>query len=291
MTGAGVLLLVGLATIVSTGLVVALGAGRWRAATRRWVSRPCVGAALRRARMLRDGLVNRFGPVRAFLVLMAAAFLPIAIGCHILGVVVQHVPVTTIDVRLNSWFLDQQRVTPWLGDPVRAMNRIANWRETLTVSLLASVALGCMTRRRRWLPALLIGTVVLAEWSLQSTLNFTVDPSPPPTGRGLFPSGGTARVIAVYGTILCLALRRMQVPRWLAISGWIVIAVAAFLQGFARVFAGYHWTSDLAGGVLLGVLLLAATLAALTAFDVARVGPGDGVLGALGRAGERDAGQ
>lgn len=289
MTGAGLVFLVGLSVVVSTGSVVALGARRWRAATRRRASRPRVGAALRRARMLRDGLVNRLGPVRAFLVLMAAAVPPIAICCHVLGVVVQHVPVTTIDVRLNSWFLDQNGVTTWLGDPVRAMNRIANWRETVTVSLLASVALGCATRRRRWCAALLIGTVVVAEWSLQSTLNFTVDPSPPPTGDGLFPSGGTARVIAVYGTILCLALRRMQVRRLLAVTGWIGIAVTAFLQGFARVFAGYHWTSDLAGGVLLGVLLLAATLAALTAFDVARVDPGENVLGALGRAGERDA--
>jgi membrane-associated phospholipid phosphatase len=269
MTGSAVVLLVGSAVILSVGLVLALASPRSIAASRRWASKP-FAAAIARARRWRARTVDRLGPVGAFLVVLAAAAPPIGVLCHLLGLAVQRNPVRDLDEHLNDWFLDQQDLTTWLRGPVEAMNHIANWPETLTVAVLASVALGVLDRDRRWLPALLIGAVVLSEWALQTTLNHTVDPSPPPTGAGLFPSGGTARVIAVYGFIVHLALRRAPPRRHLAIAGWTAIALIAFLQAFARVFAGYHWTSDIPGGVLLGGLILAAGLAVGGACDAPR---------------------
>ena len=35
------------------------------------------------------------------------------------------------------------------------------------------------------------------------------------------------------------------------LTGWLLVAVAA-LNGFARIYAGVHWPTDIIGGALLG---------------------------------------
>jgi membrane-associated phospholipid phosphatase len=267
MSGVSILLLLGLALIFASGAAIALQPQRCIQAGHRWRSRSSVAAVGRRFQTQRDCLVEGLGPVGAFVALVCAAIPPVTVVCYLVGVLGKHFPVTALNKGLNAWFLDQTALTTWLRLPVRAVNTMGNWPETLVVSSVAAIGLGLAARDRRWLPALLIGTVVLVERCLQRTITVTLDAQPPPTGAGLFPSGATARIIGVYGLILYLVLRRTR-PGWrLAVAGWTVIALMAFLQAYGRLYLGYHWMIDVPGGVLLGILLLAMMLTSLSVFD------------------------
>jgi membrane-associated phospholipid phosphatase len=267
MTGVSFLLLLGLTLIVASGSAIALQPQRCIQAGRRWRSRPWAAAVGRRFQTQRDCLVEGLGPVGALVALVCAAIPPLTVVCYLVGVLGKHFPVTALNKSLNAWFLDQAALTTWLRLPVRAVNTFGNWPETLVVSSVAAIGLGVAARDRRWLPALLIGTVVLVERCLQRTITLTLHAQPPPTGSGLFPSGATARIIAVYGLILYLVLRRTR-PGWrLAVAGWTVIALMAFLQAYGRLYLGYHWMVDVPGGVLFGILLLTTMLASRSVFD------------------------
>jgi membrane-associated phospholipid phosphatase len=267
MTGVAVLLVLGVTLILVAGTVIALQPQRWIQVGRRWRSRPSVAAVVRQFQTQRDCLVEGLGPVGAFVVLVSAAIPPVTVACYLLGVLGQHFPATVLNSRLNAWFLDQKALTTWLSLPVRAVNKIGEWPETLVISSVAALGLGLAAQRRRWLPALVIGTVVLVERCVQRTVNVTLDAHPPPGAAGLFPSGATARIIAVYGLILYMVVRRTRMGWRLALAGWTVITVVAFLQAYARLYLGYHWTTDVPGGMLLGVLLLVMMVMALSVFN------------------------
>jgi membrane-associated phospholipid phosphatase len=267
MTGVVILLLLGLTLILAAGAVVALQPRHWIQVGRRWRSRPSVAAVVRQFQTQRYCLVEGLGAVGAFVVLVSAAIPPVTVACYLVGVLGKRFPVTVLNSHLNAWFLDQKALTTWLNLPIRAVNTIGNWPETLVISSVAALGLGLAARRRRWLPALLIGTVVLVERCVQRTINVTLDAQPPPNAAGLFPSGATARIIAVYGLILYLVLRRTRLGWRTAVAGWTVIALVTFLQAYARLYLGYHWAVDVPGGVLLGVLLLVMMLVALSVFN------------------------
>jgi undecaprenyl-diphosphatase len=124
------------------------------------------------------------------------------------------------------------------------------------------IALGLAVARWRrgsadaWVP-LLVVVVTLVEIAFKTV----IPQAPPPeelsrsdevvpllrlTFAGAFPSGHVARTAFLAGIA--------RVPTWLA-------ALAVALMMFSRVYLGDHWTSDVVGGLLLG--LLAAQLASV----------------------------
>jgi membrane-associated phospholipid phosphatase len=267
MTGVVVVLVLGVTLILVAGTVIAFQPQRWIHVGRRWRSRPSAAAVVRQFQTQRDCLVEGLGPVGAFVVLMSAAIPPVTVACYLLGVLGQHFPLTVLNSRLNAWFLDQKALTPWLSLPVRAVNKAGEWPESLIIGSVAALGLSLAARQRRWLPALLIGTVLLVERCVQRTVNVTLDAQPPPGAVGVFPSGATARIIAVYGLILYMVVRRTRLGWRLTVAGWTAITLVAFLQAYARLYLGYHWTTDVPGGVLLGALLLIMMVMALSAFS------------------------
>ena len=84
-----------------------------------------------------------------------------------------------------------------------------------------------------------------------------VDRGHPPTTLGTWPSGGCARVILVYGLIVYFSLRwrdTESVRAWVA--GWSLVALAASIQAYAHLYNLEHWFTDVAGGLVFGVILL-----------------------------------
>jgi len=148
------------------------------------------------------------------------------------------------------------------------LTRTGNWPETFVFSGLGAIALAFVARHRRWLPLLLIATSVLVEWCVQGVTKDLLNASHPPTASGTYPSGGTARVIVVYGFIVYLYLQLRARHGWRStVAWWTLIALLAFLEGYSRIYLGYHWAFDVPGGVLVGVLLLTILIAAARAFN------------------------
>ncbi|CAA9550278.1 MAG: hypothetical protein AVDCRST_MAG73-2804 [uncultured Thermomicrobiales bacterium] len=78
-----------------------------------------------------------------------------------------------------------------------------------------------------------------------------------PSGLG-FPSGHVMGVVLFYGALWCLAgeIDRPAIRR-LARGAALAMIVAT---GFGRIYVGAHWPTDVVGGVLWGVVLLATLI-------------------------------
>ncbi len=62
-----------------------------------------------------------------------------------------------------------------------------------------------------------------------------------------FPSGHVAGAVVMWG---CLALRSRQRAHW------VMVGVYVLLMAWSRMYLGVHFLHDVAGGILLGGLLL-----------------------------------
>lgn len=77
-----------------------------------------------------------------------------------------------------------------------------------------------------------------------------------------FPSGHMLRATILYGLVLYLAVRWKLFGRDSSrLSPVLVLAIA--LLGYALVYLGFHWFSDVLGGALLGLAVLIAMIAYL----------------------------
>ncbi|MGI5268029.1 phosphatase PAP2 family protein [Nonomuraea sp. CA-218870] len=122
-------------------------------------------------------------------------------------------------------------------------------------------------RSRREGAALWAVTTIVVGGALGWALKIIVDrtrpslPDPVALAPGQsFPSGHALNVTLGAGIVLLLVLAHL--PVWGRVAAW---AGAVFLIGsvsYTRVALGVHWVSDVVGGVMLGVAVLAATVAA-----------------------------
>ncbi|GBD22956.1 hypothetical protein HRbin29_00603 [bacterium HR29] len=129
-------------------------------------------------------------------------------------------------------------------------------------------------RERRghpWRPAVL-GFALLLLQSGSQLLKEAIDSPRPTAGYGLvidrlrgdpgFPSGHVYGDVLTYGALALLA--PCVLPRAPAVAIRLAAAAVILPAGWARVYVGAHWPSDVVGGYLWGALAL-ATVAMLAA--------------------------
>ena len=237
-----------------------------------WAQRICRGPLISRVSHefsdQRDHLVDGLGLGFAFLLLVSASIPPIVFICFAAGMLVSHPPLWAHDVSLFHWFMREGPGAPSLLQFLRGVSRLGEWRPVLVISGVASLGLLLLAKKRRWLGPVLVATAVVVERDVQKTIGWFVNQPHPPTTSASFPSGGVARVIAIYGFIAYLYLRLRSRPSWSSAAlVWTLIALFAFLMGYARAALLLHWPFDIPGGWLLGVLLLSMMMAASTVFD------------------------
>lgn len=141
-----------------------------------------------------------------------------------------------------------------MGDPL----------QTLATTLVAGAIFAVMWwRRRPWVPPLILLATLGIEWYMQMLLGSVIHRGHPPTGTGTFPSGGSARVVAIYGVIFFLMLQTWPAisSRWRVI-GWTTIGVLAGIEGYSRLYLLRHWPTDVPGGWVFGALLLLTMIGA-----------------------------
>jgi len=118
------------------------------------------------------------------------------------------------------------------------------------------VALAWLIWRRRWLAASHWLAAIAVGLLLTAGLDAVVDMPRPPTavaGFG-FPSIAVTMTTVVFGFFAVLIAR--ELPGRQRAWPYLLAGLATALVGFARLYLGAHWLSDVVTGVLLGVAWL-----------------------------------
>jgi membrane protein DedA with SNARE-associated domain/membrane-associated phospholipid phosphatase len=144
-----------------------------------------------------------------------------------------------------------------LADHLMAMlAALGDWQVLAPASLLVFAWL--LWRRRRiaawhWLAAIGFGLALVA------VLGFLLDMPKPPLATAVagfsFPSGPVTMATVVYGFFAVLIARELPGRR----RAWpyVLAGLLVTMVGFARLYFGAHWLSDVLGGALLGLVWIA----------------------------------
>ncbi len=137
----------------------------------------------------------------------------------------------------------------------------------VSLAALGVVALATAVRRRSWRPVVLAALLGVPTVAVVVATKWAVDREDPAGGfvphDGSYPSGHVALVL-VCGAGIALVLRR-PVPR----LAWLAVVTAWALMSLSILVIGLHWVSDVLGGTLVAIGVLAGALLVL----VPRAGP------------------
>jgi undecaprenyl-diphosphatase len=155
-------------------------------------------------------------------------------------------------VRLPGLLDTLMLVLPWLGTNITLL------------PLVIAVSVWLVVRRKRPDLAAHLVTVQLGSFTLNALLKDIFDRPRPdlfePRGQhawAAFPSGHAIASVSVLLTV-ALLLRRERGWNW----PMRVAVVLLIISLYSRLYLGVHWPTDIVGGVLVGLLWLAATYTA-----------------------------
>jgi len=246
-----------------------------------------------------DRLVDRVGQFRRFRDVIAAVAvalcgsLVVVAGAWPLGLGLARLE-DSVDRPVFDWMDRHLTRHSWFTRAAQRLTEFGNNRPSQILCVVAGVALAAWWRakspeRRRvwWFPLAALVGMNLAERFGQTFLARAVDRGHPPAtfGRtlGTYPSGGSARVVCIWGLVgvLIVATPRRRRRPTVVIALGVLVAVAAFVEGYTRTYLLKHWLTDVVGGWLFGALLLAVFASAVALVtrvraSVARPGDGDG---------------
>jgi undecaprenyl-diphosphatase len=168
------------------------------------------------------------------------------------------------DEAVARWLASHR--TPHLSTASYIPSQAGNTRWIMAVGLvIVPMALALI---RRWRPAVFVAVVMFGELGLFLSVNAIVHRPRPlvshldthlPTSS--FPSGHTAATMCLCGALAVLVVPRTRGPwRWLAIT---VAVLMPALVAWSRMYRGEHHPLEVAGGLLLALLWLAAVTFAM----------------------------
>ncbi|HYI14455.1 MAG TPA: phosphatase PAP2 family protein [Thermomicrobiales bacterium] len=170
---------------------------------------------------------------------------------------------------LDVWTINrvQEFDAPYLHEAITAVSTLTS--STGAIALWA-IALVAFTVSRKWLPALamlvmpvggvlnqVIGELIVGRTRPDGTV---VERTVPDIQAASFPSGHVMGAVMFYGLIFFLARKIENTVLRVSIQSFSVAIVTAV--GFARIWEGAHWPSDVVGAYAWGGLFLVALFAA-----------------------------
>jgi membrane-associated phospholipid phosphatase len=185
----------------------------------------------------------------------------IAIGSaaafSLLAVLVRLGLLDAFDLAFRQWVRPDD---VWGTAQLRAEVVVQGLRPAVTASLLTAYTLAYCVRRRSFRPAIFVGCAGLATGALTLATKAAIGRPDPHgsfanVGGGSFPSGHVTTVVICLGMAV-LVVR--QHPGWWI---WTIPALGGALMGASLLLQAAHWFTDVVGGGLLAITVLAGASA------------------------------
>lgn len=146
-----------------------------------------------------------------------------------------------------------------------AVTGAATWlaNTTFVLAVMVGGAAVAARRTRRWVAPVFLVVAVGGEKLVYLVVSLLVgrDRPPVPTlgyvhATTSFPSGHVGAAVALYGSIALLLLWSPGTSRAARVAAVAVAVVAPPLVGFARVYRGVHYATDVVAGSVMGAVWL-----------------------------------
>lgn len=196
----------------------------------------------------------------ALIAVLAVLFCALAIAANAIGTLPGDQAVTTFVQRANG---DAARLVWHTGN---ALGTTA-WVSALFVLILVAVV-----ALRWWRDACFLIVVMLLRIVAMAFKGVIGSPRPTIAQANLqevyhgtgFPSGHTLTSTILLGGLAFVMVRHLR-GRWVPVLACAIWIIGVLATGFARVWSGAHWASDVLGAAMLGVLfvLIAANASAM----------------------------
>lgn len=144
---------------------------------------------------------------------------------------------------------------------------LARWGSQLASTIpviLSLVVIGATLRvlTGRWRASAFLAMAVIGEKGIYIVASWVVrrDRPPVPTvgstvSQSSFPSGHVGAAVTLYGAVALLATMSGTRRSWRLPALALVAAIAAFVA-YSRMYAGFHYPSDVLAGATLGIVWL-----------------------------------
>ncbi len=172
-------------------------------------------------------------------------------GFALLMVVVAHGEPLSVDLAVHQAM--QALRNPLADHPLAALASLGAWQVLLPAT---AAGMGYLLWRRRWMAAAHWLAALAFGLALTLLLGATVDVVRPPdasSGFG-FPSVSVTMATITFGFFAVLIAR--ELPGRTRVWPYLVSGIVVSLIGFARIYLGAHWLSDVIGGMLFGTFWL-----------------------------------
>ncbi len=197
-------------------------------------------------------LIDPNRPESASLAILAACLVAIGVAWFsLLAMVLARGEPLAIDLHVHDAMFDLRNP---LAD--RLLAALASIGDPSVLVPAAAVALAWLLWRRRWIAAAHWIAALAFGLALTTALEAMIDMPRPPTaltGFG-FPSVGVTMATITFGFFAVLIAREM--PGRQRVWPYLVSGAIVAVLGFARLYLGAHWLTDIVGGTLLGIVWL-----------------------------------
>ena len=138
----------------------------------------------------------------------------------------------------------------------RLMAALASIGDAAVLLPASAVAMTWLLWRRRWIAAAHWLAALGFGLALTAWLGTSIDmPRPPTAAEGFgFPSIAVTMATITFGFFAVLIAR--ELPGRQRVWPYLLTGVLVALLGFARLYLGGHWLSDVVGGMLFGIVWL-----------------------------------